>query len=70
MFAEDDDIAEGRNNDPSSKAGQNTCTGCHTGVIGSAPPPCSHYLLFDDDRYFEIKDYPKSAKQLFERCKK
>ena len=70
MFQEDDDIGEGRNSDPSSKAGQHTCTGCHTDVIGSAPPPCSHYLLFDDDRYFKIEDYPKSAKQLFEQCKK
>lgn len=70
MFQEDDDIAEGRNNDPRSKAGQNTCTGCHAGLIGGAPPPCSHYLLFDDDRYFKIEDYPKSAKQLIAQCKK
>jgi hypothetical protein len=38
-------------------------------LIGSAPPPCSHYLLMGD-RYFSVEDYPKSAKQLVERCKK
>ena len=69
MFEEDDDIAEGRNNDPRSKTGQHTCTGCHTSGIGSAPPPCSHYLLFGD-KYFKIEDYEKSAKQISERCKK
>jgi hypothetical protein len=69
MFQEDEDIAEGRNNKPTDTAGTNTCSGCHTSLIGSAPPPCSHYLLMGD-RYFSVEDYPKSAKQLGERCKK
>jgi hypothetical protein len=69
MFAEDEDIAEGRNNNPASKEGKHTCTGCHSTVIGSAPPPCSHYLLFEDT-YFNLADYPKSARQIAERCKK
>lgn len=69
MFAEDEDISEGRNNHPSSKEGKHTCTGCHTTIIGSTPPPCSHYLLFDDT-YLSIEDYPKSARQISERCKK
>lgn len=69
MFAEDEDIAEARNNDPSSRSGQNTCVGCHTKAIGISPPPCSHYLLFQD-KYFSPTDYPKSAKQLSERCQK
>jgi len=69
MSEEDDDIAEGRNNDPSSKTGQHICTGCHTRAIGSAPPPCSHYLLFGE-KYFQSADYPNSAKQISERCKK
>jgi hypothetical protein len=69
MFDEDEDIAEGRNNDPTSKEGKHTCTGCHSTVIGSLPPPCSHYLLFEDT-YLSIEDYPKSAKQISERCKK
>ncbi len=68
MLDEDDDIAEGRNNDPKSKEGKHTCTGCHTGIIGSLPPPCSHYKLFGD-AYFNVKDYPKSAKQISEQCK-
>ena len=69
MFDEDDDIAEGRNNSFLSKSGQNTCTGCHTNLIGSMPPPCSHYLLFGD-QYLKLEDYPKSAKQITEQCKK
>jgi hypothetical protein len=69
MFEEDDDIAEGRNNSPLSKLGQHTCTGCHTNVIGGTPPPCSHYLLFGE-QYLMIEDYPKSAKQIIEQCKK
>jgi len=69
MYNEDEDILEGRDNDPGSKEGKNTCTGCHTTPIGSMPPPCSHYLLFDDT-YFIFEDYPKSAKQMTERCKK
>jgi hypothetical protein len=68
MLAEDEDIAEGRNNDPSSRSGQNTCIGCHVKAIGSSPPPCSHYQLFEA-KYFNVTDYPKSAKQLSERCK-
>ena len=69
MLAEEDDIAEGRNNAALARGGQNSCTGCHTQIIGSASPPCSHYLLFGD-KYFTVADYPKSAKQLLERCKK
>ena len=69
MLAEEDDIAEGRNNAALARGGQNSCTGCHIQIIGSAPPPCSHYLLFED-KYFTVADYPKSAKQLLERCKK
>ena len=69
MYNEDDDILEGRNNDPASMEGKNTCTGCHTSTIGNMPPPCSHYKLFDDT-YFVTEDYPKSAKQIAERCKK
>lgn len=67
MLAEDEDIAEGRDNDPMSKAGANTCSGCHTKAVGGLPPPCSHYQLFKA-KYFDINDYPKSAKQLAERC--
>jgi hypothetical protein len=69
MFEEDDDIAEGRNNSPESREGKHTCTGCHIIAIGSMPPPCSHYLLFDDT-YLKLEDYPKSAKQIADRCKK
>jgi len=69
MFQEDEDIVEGRNNKPMDTGGTHTCTGCHTSVIGSSPPPCSHYLLMGD-RYFNVEDYPKSAKQTAERCKK
>jgi hypothetical protein len=69
MYEEDDDIAEGRNNNPGSTEGRHTCTGCHTTAIGSMPPPCNHYVLFDDT-YMKSEDYPKSAKQIAERCKK
>jgi hypothetical protein len=69
MFEEDEDIAEGRNNTPTSKEGKHTCTGCHSTVIGSAPPPCSHYLLFEAT-YLKLEDYPKSARQIAGRCKK
>ncbi len=69
MFEEDEDIAEGRNNNPKSLEGKHTCTGCHTSAIGSMSPPCSHYLLFDDT-YLKPEDYPNSAKQIAERCKK
>lgn len=62
------DTAEGRNDETSSRAGQNTCRGCHTDVIGSAPPPCNHYLLFGE-RYFDIEVYPKSASLVSKRCK-
>lgn len=69
MLAEDEDIAEGRDNDPMSKAGANTCSGCHTKAVGGLPPPCSHFQLFEE-KYFKITDYPKSAKQLNERCRR
>ena len=69
MLAEDEDIADGRDNDPMSKAGANTCSGCHTKAGGGLPPPCSHYLLFEE-KYFNITDYPKSARQLAERCRR
>jgi len=69
MLAEDGDIASGRNNDPLSRAGQNTCTGCHTSAIGSLPPPCSHLRMFGET-YFSAQDYPSSGKQLEARCKK
>ena len=69
MREEDDDIKQGRNNDFASRTGQHTCTGCHTDMIGKLPPPCSHYLLFED-KYFKSADYPISAKQLFGKCKK
>ena len=69
MFEEDDDIAEARNNNPLSQSGKYSCTGCHTNVIGGTPPPCSHYLLFGN-QYLKLEDYPKSAKQIAERCKK
>lgn len=69
MFDEDEDIGEGRNNNPASREGTHSCTGCHTTAIGSMPPPCSHYLLFDDT-YLKLEDYPKSAKQIAAQCKK
>jgi hypothetical protein len=67
MVAENEDIAEGRNNDPSSRSGQNTCLGCHVKAIGSLPPPCSHYQLFEA-KYFKVTDYPHSAQQLSKQC--
>ena len=63
MEAEDEDSKQVRNNDLTSKEGKNTCSGCHTTVIGSAQPPCSHYRL-DEDKYL-TGDYPKVG----ERCK-
>ncbi|HYR77978.1 MAG TPA: cytochrome c3 family protein [Pyrinomonadaceae bacterium] len=63
MEAEDEDSKQVRNNDPASKEGKNTCSGCHTTLIGSAPPPCSHYRL-DEDKYL-TGDFPKVG----ERCK-
>ena len=69
MNQEDEDIFEGRNNNSASTEGKHTCTGCHMSMIGGAPPPCTHYLLFGE-RYFSLEEYPKSAKQLGERCKK
>lgn len=69
MLAEDEDITDGRNNAPGSQSGTNTCTGCHAKGVGALPPPCSHYLLFEE-RYFSLTDYPKSAKQLAERCRR
>lgn len=69
IFDEDEDIAEGRNNDPKSKTGKHTCTGCHTTVIGSLPPPCSHYLAYDET-YFDADDFPKNAAPIAQRCKK
>jgi hypothetical protein len=68
MFQEDEDILEGINNPATASPGKHSCTACHTSQIGSTPPPCSHYLLFGD-RYFSGEDYPKSAKQIAERCK-
>ena len=69
MFQEDeDDTAAGRNNNSASKEGKHTCTGCHSNLIGSAPPPCSHYLF--SDKYLSLEDYSKAAQQIAERCKK
>jgi hypothetical protein len=68
MFQEDDDILEGINSPTAATPGKHTCTACHTSQIGSIPPPCSHYLLFGE-RYLNAEDYPKSAKQIAERCK-
>lgn len=63
MEAEDEDSKEVRNKDLTSKDGKHPCSGCHTTLIGSAPPPCSHYKL-DEDKYL-TGDYPKVS----ERCK-
>ena len=62
MKAEDQDSTEISGKDLTSKEGKNTCRGCHTTLIGSAPPPCSHYRL-DEDKYL-TGDYPKVS----ERC--
>jgi hypothetical protein len=62
---EEDDIRQGRNNDPASKEGTHKCAGCHTTLIGVFPPPCSHYRLFGK-KYLKVENYPKIA----ERCKK
>jgi len=63
---EDDDIAGGKN--------RHACVGCHSTEIGGTPPPCTHYKLFDSDgKYFNITDFPKSAKLIAklisEQCK-
>jgi len=63
MEAEDGDSKTISGKDLTSKEGKNTCSGCHTTLIGSAPPPCSHYRL-DEDKYL-TGDYPKVS----ERCK-
>ncbi|MGI9065942.1 MAG: cytochrome c3 family protein [Pyrinomonadaceae bacterium] len=69
MFDEDtEDTAEGRNNSSSSKMGKHTCTGCHTNVIGSTPPPCNHFLV--GDKYLSLEDYSENAGRIAERCKK
>jgi hypothetical protein len=78
MSREDEDIFEGRNNNPLSTEGKHTCTGCHTPVIGSAPPPCSHYVALGEDgktlvfasKYLNAQEYPKSSRELAERCRK
>ena len=55
LLLEDDDIAAGKN--------RNACAGCHSTAIAGKTPPCSHYKLFDSDgKYFNIADFPKSAK--------
>jgi hypothetical protein len=69
MLAEEEDIAEGRDNDLASTTGQHSCTGCHTAAIGSAPAPCSHLRLFGD-KYFDSAAYPNSGTQLLRRCPK
>jgi len=69
MIQEYKDIEEGRDNNPLSKTGTNSCTGCHAAVIGSLPPPCSHYLAYDET-YFDEEDFPKSAAPIAQRCKK
>jgi len=63
LEAEDDDSKTISGKDLTSKEGKNTCSGCHMTLIGSAPPPCSHYRL-DEDKYL-TGDYPKVS----ERCK-
>jgi hypothetical protein len=63
LEAEDEDSKQVRKNELTSKEGKNTCSGCHTTLIGRAPPPCSHYRL-DEDKYL-TGDYPKVG----ERCK-
>jgi len=63
LTAEDEDSKEVRNGELTSKEGKHTCRGCHTTLIGSAPPPCSHYEL-DDEKYLTGK-YPGVG----ERCK-
>lgn len=63
LEAEDEDSQEVKATELISKGGKHTCSGCHTTLIGSAPPPCSHYKL-DEDKYL-TGDYPKVG----ERCK-
>lgn len=62
MEAEDGDSKTISGKDLTSKEGKNTCGGCHTTLIGRAPPPCSHYRL-DEDKYL-TGDFPK----ITERC--
>lgn len=69
MLDEDtEDTAKGVNDSSSSRQGKNLCTGCHTNAIGSAPPPCSHYLL--GDKYLSLEDYSENARRIAEQCKK
>ena len=63
LEAEDEDSNVVTNKGLTSKDGKHTCSGCHTTLIGSAPPPCSHYKL-DEDKYL-TGDFPKVS----ERCK-
>lgn len=63
LEAEDEDSSSVTNRNLTSKDGKHTCSGCHATLIGSSPPPCSHYRL-DEDKYL-TGDYPKVS----ERCK-
>lgn len=63
LEAEDEDSNVVTNKSLTSRDGKHTCSGCHTTLIGSAPPPCSHYKL-DEDKYL-TGDFPKVS----ERCK-
>lgn len=63
MEAEDEDSNVITNSNPVSKIGKHTCLGCHTTLIGTAPPPCSHYKL--DEAKYLTGDFPKVS----ERCK-
>ena len=68
MTAEDTvDTKEGKNINPESKGGKYTCTGCHTKEIGSAPPPCSHYLI--PDKYLDLEEYSENARQTAKKCR-
>lgn len=61
------DTREGKNINPESKGGKYTCIGCHTKEIGSAPPPCSHYLI--PDKYLDLEEYSENARQTAKKCK-
>ena len=61
MAAEDQDSVAGINDDPFSMKGKHKCGGCHTTVIGNAPPPCSHFRL-DEDKYLS-GDYAGISKR-------
>jgi hypothetical protein len=63
LMGEEQDVKEGKNNDPSAREGKHTCKGCHTRAVAIAPPPCNHYELFGD--YF-FERYPK----VLEPCRK